>query len=231
MSLIELEIGLIGIGIGLVELEIDLIELGRGLKELETGPIELGIGLRISNARCIVLARVSGLVFSSSIFLLSISQFSTQIHLRSLSASFYSYFLPIFPSPLLSIQHRFLLLSLTVFLFWSFVLFSQSLMLTFFDSDIYIFLTSNKIVTCHVARSVRPSVRHKVVFRRFPLLPISPRLRGSVVGLVRERKERKCDPSLIAPKWETLSVAEWLRLMFGHIASPSSPSEGKRNAR
>ena len=48
---------------GLIELRIGLIELGIGLIELETGLMELGIGLRIFNARCTVLARVSGLVF------------------------------------------------------------------------------------------------------------------------------------------------------------------------
>ena len=48
-------IGLIELGIGLIELWIGLIELGIGL-------IELRIGRRIDNARCTVLACVSGLV-------------------------------------------------------------------------------------------------------------------------------------------------------------------------
>ena len=51
--------------IGLIELGIGLIELGIGLIELRIGLIELVMGLRINNARCTVLARVSGLVLSS----------------------------------------------------------------------------------------------------------------------------------------------------------------------
>ena len=49
-DIIELAIGLTELGIGLIELGIDLLELE--------------INQRINKARCIVLAHVSGLVFS-----------------------------------------------------------------------------------------------------------------------------------------------------------------------
>ena len=65
IGLIELGIGLIELGIGLMELGIVLMEPGIGLMELGVGLMELGVGLGINNARRTVLARVSGLVFTT----------------------------------------------------------------------------------------------------------------------------------------------------------------------
>ena len=62
----DLGIGLTLLGIGPIELRMGLIELKMGLIELGIGLMELGIGLRINNSRRTVLARVSGLLVSSS---------------------------------------------------------------------------------------------------------------------------------------------------------------------
>ena len=64
----QLRLGLIELGIGRIGLMIGRIELGIGLIELGIGLIEIGIGLMeltINNARRTVLARVSGLIFST----------------------------------------------------------------------------------------------------------------------------------------------------------------------